>query len=158
MQVRYNRALDLTALAFREARAGNRNNASFLFAAATRDRSSLTAMKMIEATNAHAIAASKQTAKAPVKAKAKAAVKAKRKVRANDMFEETDSETMDVLEQLEAEFGDAEDVEEIDVEEVEAEEDLDEVEEPEVEDIEIDARAQARSFQRVLSRLYKKGK
>lgn len=83
----YNRALDLMALAAYELSKGNTVNASTLLHRASADPSLQHALRMVEATNDHA---------AKVEAKAKQVAAAKKQVKANH-FEDTDEETLDLL-------------------------------------------------------------
>lgn len=87
----YNRALDLMALAAKELRKGNLVNASTLMHRAAHEPSLDHALRMVDATNAHAM-----------KVEAAAKVAASAKVTANEGgFEETDDATMALLNQQE---------------------------------------------------------
>lgn len=136
VKANYTKSLDLVALAFKEYRKGNPLNASRLFVAAATHGSAPYAMRVIQATNAstqHGVMASRGK------------VKARRRLKAESEFEDTDQDTLDVLETLDDDVdieGEAEDEEFVD-DDIDADED-------DIEDV-IDASSrQARSFARSL--------
>jgi hypothetical protein len=155
----YNLSLDLVALAIQESKKGNLVNAGVLFMGAVKDSSADKAMRMIQATNEHALkteASKTTTKKAPAKTQA-----SKAKVKASESFEKTDDATLAVLKKLAAsEDGNpfAEDADEdIDDAEDDVEDAEDEVEdaEDEVEEASakpVNARTQAAAFAAVLAK------
>lgn len=157
----YTLSLDLVALAIQEVQKGNMVNASRLFVSAAQDESAGKALRMIQATNEHAlkVAAAKaaQPKAAPAKTAAKAApAKAPAKAKALAGFEPTDASTMQVLKKLHAE---AEDM----VEETEVDDDGDdEVEEDFVEEASAksvkSSRVQAAAFAKVLATMQSNAK
>ncbi|MGE8451178.1 MAG: hypothetical protein ACN6OP_11275 [Pseudomonadales bacterium] len=152
----YSLSLDLVALAIQEVKKGNLVNASRLFVSAAQDESADKALRMIQATNEHAlkVAAAAQAAAKAAPAKAAKPVKAA-PAKALAGFEPTDASTMQVLKKLHAE---AEDF----VEEVEDEdEDGDDVVEDVVEEASakpVNARVQAAAFAKVLATMQSNAK
>lgn len=150
----YSLSLDLVALAIQEVKKGNTVNASRLFISAAQDESADKALRMIQATNEHAlkVAAAAKTAAKAAPAKAAKPVKAA-PAKALAGFEPTDASTMQVLKKLHAE---AEDF----VEEVE-DEDGDDVVEDVVEEASakpVNARVQAAAFAKVLATMQSNAK
>ncbi|MNL04666.1 hypothetical protein D3C87_1252410 [compost metagenome] len=150
----YSLSLDLVALAIQEVKKGNLVNASRLFVSAAQDESADKALRMIQATNEHAlkVAAAAQAAAKAAPAKAAKPVKAA-PAKALAGFEPTDASTMQVLKKLHAE---AEDF----VEEVE-DEDGDDVVEDVVEEASakpVNARVQAAAFAKVLATMQSNAK
>lgn len=146
----YNLSLDLVALAIQEARKGNSVNASRLFLSASQDESADKALRMIQATNEHALKAAKA---APAKTQSKATPT---KAKALAGFEPTDASTMQVLKKLHAEAEDlVEESDEVDDAGDDVEEEI--VEEASAKPVKSN-RVQAAAFAKVLATMQSNAK
>lgn len=99
---KYNYALDLIGVAITEQLKGNSVNASFILAAAAQDPSAEHALRMIEATNAKAVADAQAAHGAQVEAQAKTEAAQAVPVVAGLKFEKTDENVTAVLHKLAA--------------------------------------------------------
>lgn len=157
VKARYTKSLDLVALAFKEQRKGNSKNAAHLFAAAAAHPSANYAMSVIEATNSRSAPAKTTTTAKSAKVKAKRRVQAE----SEEIFEDTDDDTLEVLESLTDEDLDVEEDVEDDLDEDADEDDDDDgdldAEEDEISDI-VEGRARARMFAASLQSMARRGR
>lgn len=157
----YTLSLDLVALAIQEVQKGNMVNASRLFVSAAQDESAGKALRMIQATNEHALkvaaakAAQPKAAPAKTAAKAAPAKAAPAKAKALAGFEPTDASTMQVLKKLHAEAEEMVEEDEIDDEGDDVEEEI--VEEASAKTVKSN-RVQAAAFAKVLATMHSNAK
>lgn len=99
---KYNYALDLIGVAITEQLKGNSVNASFILMAAAQEESAQHALRMIEATNAKAVAEANAAHGAQVQAAAKTEEAKANPVVSGVQFEKTDEKVTAVLHKLAA--------------------------------------------------------